>query len=160
MQSLLTLTAEAIAVFTVGYTVIAFALYAWERSAPATVAPAPPAPSATPASPPSQTTTTKPQPSPALLPDPWELPTHPRTDVLATRLFPIPALLLLPPAKPAPALPDTIRELRQLCKQQGIKGSGRWTKAQCLAALALEPIGVSAVETPIRRRRRKAQTAA
>lgn len=38
----------------------------------------------------------------------------------------------LPPVK----LPDTIRELRSLCKEWGLKGTGRWTKARCLEELA------------------------
>lgn len=92
------------------------------------------------------------------IPDPWEIPTPPLPVAPLPPLSPSPQLLL-PPAREsavsAAELPTTIRELRKLCKAQGHKGAGRWTKEQCLAALA--PIGVSAAAPQIRRRRRTAR---
>ncbi len=68
-------------------------------------------------------------------PDPWELPAEPMA--IAPELpTPAPTLYLLPPARETmPTLPQTIRELRALCRDRGIKGAGRWTKDQCLEAL-------------------------
>lgn len=91
--------------------------------------------------------------------DPWELPAEPAPVAPVAPLYPAtPYLLALPPARevaaapkskrtrkpaaskpapaPTPALPTTVRELRKLCTARGMKGAGRWTKQQCLDALA------------------------
>lgn len=142
MQSLLTVAAQSVALFTVGYTVISFALYAWKRSAPQAVAPLP-------------QPVAEPQSTAPIAADPWELPTEPAAPSASIPL-PLPRLLLLPPAPVAePELPSTIRELRKLCTDRGHKGAGRWTKAQCLAALA----PVASPQPCQGKRRRKAQPA-
>lgn len=140
MQDILSFTAAGIAVFGFAHFTASFIHYAWKRSAliPNTPTPQPsPEPEIT--------------PEPELIPNPWELPLDEAPVTASAPVAPLaPTLYLLPPAKeqptagkprrkakatPAPAFPTTVRELRKLCTERGLKGAGRWTKAQCLAAL-------------------------
>lgn len=143
MQYALTCTATAVLFASFAFVAVSFLSYAWNRTS-ATAPLAPPAPLPAPEIEVDaeleeawQRFWESPLPVVAVEPDPWETELPPCSPL--PLIPPTPHLLLLPPAAPEvaePPLPDTIRELRKLCKERGLKGAGRWTKAQCLTALA------------------------
>ncbi|MEX0271200.1 hypothetical protein AB3R30_18850 [Leptolyngbyaceae cyanobacterium UHCC 1019] len=131
MQDLLTAAATGVEIFTALYVVFNFVPYAWKRSGEKAEK-QPPATAPTPESPIldwEAKLEAELALEPELEPEPLEIrPRRRRTAALAIT----PSALRV---EEVPALPGTIRELRKLCTQRGIKGAGRFSKAQCLAAL-------------------------